>query len=627
MRTVLPEIHAFFSGMAQPSPQPKRSLIDVLDTVIFGGLKRLWTARTVRTRMIAIVVLVLAAVAAASVAPEQWNAIRGPLPAIPGRPFRLGLDLQGGSHLVYEADMSRVSPSERREALSGVRDVIERRVNAFGVSEPLVQTAVVGEAHRLIVDLAGIQDVNQAIDQIGKTPILEFKEENDAPIRALTAEEQQRLKDDDARAKKEAEDVLKEVLAPGADFAALANKYTDDPGNMAITESGGTTPQPQGGDLGFVSEGMLVPEFEKAGAALPVGGVTQQLVATEFGYHIIKKLEEREAPAPEIETVGGGTLTSSSTMKEWRLAHILMKKLRASDIAPNEPWKNSELSGKQLERAQVSFDQQTGSVQIALQFNSEGAKLFADITKRNVGKRVAIFLDGRLLSDPVVQTEISNGQAVITGNYTIPQARQFARDLNAGALPVPISLVSQQTVGPSLGAASLERSLLAGLIGFAVVAVFMILFYRFAGVIAVVALSIYAVIVLLIFKTIPVTLTLAGIAGFILSIGMAVDANILIFERLKEELRSGKSLRESVDEGFRRAWLSIRDSNASSLITCLILSWLGTSLVKGFAITLAIGILVSMFSAIVITRTFLKALGGNWMEKHIWLFGVRRRSS
>lgn len=602
------------SVMTASSPQkPKRSAIDALDSAVFGSLGRLFrpSPRT-RVRLLAVLVLLFGVAAAFLDAPHIWDRIRGPLPALPGRPFRLGLDLQGGSHLVYVADMAQVVESERSESINGVRDVIERRVNSLGVSEPLIQTAVVGGSYRLIVDLAGITDVNEAIRQIGKTPILEFKEQNTEPPRQLTDEEKKRIADDDARAKKEAEAVLAKVLAPNADFAELAKEYSTDPGSKDL-----------GGDLGYFSQGTMVKEFEEPLTDLAVGQVTDTLVTTPFGYHIIKKTDERDAATPQIESTGG-ELTASTTLKEWRASHILIGKLSDVDIAPPAPWKNTDLSGKQLSRAQVTFDQQDGTVQVALQFNSEGTKLFADLTKRNLGKPVAIFLDGTILSAPTVQTEIVNGQAVITGNYTLPQARQFARDLNAGALPVPISLVSQQTVGASLGTASLEKSLFAGLIGFVIVAVFMILFYRLAGVLAVIALTLYAAITLLIFKLIPVTLTLAGIAGFILSIGMAVDANILIFERVKDELKDGKTLAQSLQDGFRRAWLSIRDSNVSSLITCAILAWLGTSLVKGFAITLAIGILVSMFSAIVVTRTFLKAISGGWMERHTWLFGVRR---
>ncbi|MEK7073116.1 MAG: protein translocase subunit SecD [Patescibacteria group bacterium] len=572
----------------------------------------LFRAPAARLRWLALFLLVVGVLAGLFVDPSVWNRIRGPLPEFPNKAFRLGLDLQGGSHLVYEADMSGVPQSDRSEQMSGLREVIERRVNSFGVSEPLVQTAMVGDKYRLIVDLAGIKDVNEAIRQIGETPLLEFKEGSTEPSRPLTAEEKQQLVASDAEAKRKAQEALKRVLAPGADFAALAKELSDDPGSKE-----------NGGDLDWISAGLTVPEFEKAVAALKVDEITKTPVATAFGWHIIKKTGEREAPGPEVELSNG--TTASSTVPEWRASHILFKKLIETDIVPPEQWKNTGLSGAQLRRANVLFDQQTGAVQIGLQFNDEGSKLFGEITKRNVGKPVAIFLDGVLLSDPVVQQEILGGEAQITGQYTIPEAKQMVRNLNAGALPVPITLVNQQTVGATLGAESLAKSLMAGLLGFAIVALFMLVVYRFLGVVATVALLVYAALTLAVFKTIGVTLTLAGIAGFILSLGMAVDANILIFERMKEELRAGKSIRDAMDEGFRRAWLSIRDSNVSSLITCTILAWLGTSLVKGFAVTLAIGILVSMFTAIIVTRTFLRAVAGRWMEKHLWLFGVSKR--
>lgn len=387
--------------------------------------------------------------------------------------LRLGLDLSGGSRLLYSADTTKVPGSQRSDALAGVRDVIERRVNAFGVSEPVVQTVRAGDQWRVSVELAGIKDVNAAIRLIGETPLLEFKE-----------------------------------LPENAD--------------------------------------------------------------------------------------------------------------------ENSQFIDTGLSGKQLSRSEVQFDPQSGEPQVSLQFNAEGAKLFAEITKRNLKRVVAIFLDGAPISLPTVQSEITDGRAVITGNFTLPEAKLLARRLNSGALPVPIELISQETVGPTLGRTSVAESAFAGALGLVLVAIFMIAFYRLLGSIAVLALLLYAGIVLAIFKLWPVTLTLAGIAGFILSIGMAVDANILIFERTKEELRRGRSVSDAVEEGFRRAWLSIRDSNISSLITAAILTWFGSSLVKGFAITLAIGVLVSMFSAITVTRTLLRVVVGTWADRHTGWFGVRR---
>jgi len=387
------------------------------------------------------------------------------------KPFKLGLDLKGGVHLVYQADMSGIKPEEISDAMAGLRDVIERRINLFGVSEPLVQVEQKGiletaanREQRLIVELPGVTDVNQAIRMIGETPFLEFRLEN-----------------------------------------------------------------------------------------------------------------------PNIEI--------------------------KDDTKLNEAFLATPLTGRFLSKATLEFDQMTYTPQISLEFTDEGGKIFAQITKDNVGKRLAIFLDGAPISIPNIREEIKEGKAQITGQFTPQEAKTLVQRLNSGALPVPISLISQESVGPTLGEKVLNNGIKAGTFGIILVVIFLIIWYRLPGFLAILALGIYAAIILALFKLIPVTLTAAGIAGFILSVGMAVDANILIFERMKEEKRSGKTISAAVSEGFERAWLSIRDSNVSSLITSVILYWFGTSMVKGFALTLFIGILVSMFSAIIVTRTFLMALG------------------
>lgn len=424
------------------------------------------------------------------------------------KPFKFGLDLSGGSRLTYVADVSKLDPANVSDAMSSLREVIERRVNVFGVSEPIVQverSAISGmDQNRLIIELPGVTDVDEAVKMISETPNLEFRAE-----RASTSPERQAI-----------------LAARGRIEAFISTMPT-------------TTPAVE-------AEIMLQEKFGKETLALA-------------------------KQDPDFESTG--------------------------------------LTGRYLKKAQVTFSQNSLGPSILVEFNSEGSKLFAELTKQNIGKALGIFLDDVLLSAPVVRDEISDGQAEISGQFTVEEAKELTRNLNLGALPVPISLASTQIVGATLGEEAAQKGIEAGLIGLMIVAIFMIIWYRLPGLVSVVALTFYIVLMLSIFKLLPVTLTAAGIAGFILSIGIAVDANILIFERMKEEIATGKGLLESIKEGFTRAWLSIRDSNLSSLISAAILFWFGTSMIKGFALTLMIGILVSMFTAITVTRTLLLALG------------------
>lgn len=395
-------------------------------------------------------------------------------PNLLGRfPIKLGLDLQGGSELVLQTKMDKIKPEDRDTALESARQVIERRVNLYGVSESVVQSSKLGDERRILVELPGVKDASAAANLVGKTAQLDFREIPDG-------------------AEKEASE----------------------------------------------------------------SGVPLLLLAKSTG-----------------------------------------------------------LTGADLKKAAVTFDSsgKSSGPQVSIEFTDEGAKKFSEITKRNIGKPLAIFLDDGFVSAPTVQQEIVGGSAVITGQFTVAEAKEFAIQLNAGALPVPIEILQQRSIGATLGAESVQKSLVAGAIGLVTVMIFMILYYGVYGIIADLALIIYTLLVLVIFRTglfvIPsVTLTLAGIAGFILSIGMAVDANILTFERMKEELRAGKAGKMALEHGFSRAWTSIRDSNISSLITASILYIFGTSVVRGFALTLAIGVLVSMFSAIVVTRTFMRLM-------------------
>ncbi len=291
-------------------------------------------------------------------------------------------------------------------------------------------------------------------------------------------------------------------------------------------------------------------------------------------------------------------------------------------------WVSTGLTGKDLNKSMVSSNPNNGQWVVSLEFNNEGAKKFADLTRELVGKQMAIFFNGELQSAPNVNEPITGGHAQITGGgnsgFAYEEAKQMVDLLNAGALPVPAKIIEENTVGPTLGADSIARSKMAGMIGIGLVMIFMIAYYRAPGIIADIALCIYGLILFALFKVIPVTLTLAGIAGFILSIGMAVDANILIFERTKEELKAGRTLFTAINSGFDRAFTSIWDSNITTIISCIILYMLGTSIVKGFALTLALGVAVSMFTAITVTRNFMHLIFGTGDLKHPEWFGIKK---
>ena len=383
----------------------------------------------------------------------------------------LGLDLSGGSHVALEANMKDIPVSDRASALESAKQVIERRVNFFGVSEPIVQSARSGDQYRIIVELPGVTDVANAVSLIGQTARLEFREFSDP------------------------------------------NEATE--GALVIPFTTNTTP--------------------------------------------------------------------------------------------------TGLSGKDLKNARLDYSTETGKPQVSIEFTADGGKKFGELTSRLVGKTLPIFLDELPLTWPRVQTAITDGRAVITGEYSLDSAKTLALQLNAGALPVPVSVVENRTVGATLGQTSITKSIRAGIVGLIIVGIFMIAQYGRLGFLAVSALILYGLINFALFRLIPVTMTLPGVAGFLLSIGMAVDSNILIFERFKEEKRKGKPWYIAMELGFGKAWESIRDANFTTLITCVILfnpgNWSfipSSGLVRGFAATLFLGVITSLFTGIVVTRTFIR---------------------
>lgn len=511
--------------------------------------------------------------------------------------INLGLDLQGGIHLEYAVDVSQIDAAKKAEALESSLAVIERRVNAFGVGEPLVQLAKSGDEDRIIVELPGVKDVEQAKKMLKETPTLEFKEE-------ASPETAKMFEKSNADAKVSAAAVL-EQAKKGDNFEDLAKEKSQDPGS-----------KDNGGDLDFAKKGQFVSEFDTVlfDPTFKTGDVWPDLVESQFGWHIIKKVDER----------------GEGDAKEVRGEHILLRK-QTIDMYPELAWTKTGLTGKNLQDARVEYaNQGLSNPQVAVKFDDEGTKLFSELTKKNLGKRMAILIDGQIVSAPTVQSEITNGQAVITGNFTQKEAKELVSRLNEGALPVPITLVGQQSISASLGEESLHKSLFAGMVGVATVIAFMIFYYRFLGLVAAFALLLYTALLVVAFKfssytPFGITLTLSGIAGFILSIGMAVDANVLIFERVWEEIKNGKSLPKAIEEGFRRAWPSIRDGNSSTMLTCFILIWLGTGFVKGFAIILMIGVIFSMFTAIVLTKTILRFVLGDWIQKRMWLIAPKSK--
>ncbi len=434
----------------------------------------------------------------------------------------LGLDLQGGLRVLLQADVPQGTVIDT-ESLNVARGIIERRVNALGVVEPLIQ---IQGNNRIVVELPGIQNPDEAIKVFGGTGLLEFVD-------------------------------------------------------------AGTTPLTEG---------------EQVKTTGPAANNSCSSVIAQA------------SPTVTPTVAPSSTVTTTNPVTDTGRVYTTV------------------MTGDCLQTSTVVFDPTTNQPQISFTLKGDGVKIFGDFTSANVGKFLAIVLDKRVISSPSINSPITGGDGVIQGRFTVPEANNLAVQLKFGSLPIPLRIETTTNIGPTLGQDSINRSLIAGAIGVGIVAFFMLFYYRLPGLLAVIALTIYGFIVFTIYKIgVPgffefVTLTLPGIAGFILSLGVAVDGNILIFERMKEELREGRPLPLAIEAGFERAWPSIRDSNISTFITSIILaifgSSFGASIVFGFAITLMIGVVVGLFTSVVVTRTFLRFVLDLFPNVGLWWYGV-----
>lgn len=425
---------------------------------------------------------------------------------------------------------------------------------------------------------------------------------------------------------------IQKRLQKGENFERIARQESDGPSRK------------DGGHLGPTARGETAPTFEKVAFSLKAGTISDP-IETPYGFHIIRvnspqKLSSARASFDSLHLPGP---TGA------RRTQLLLSQLQSGDVRSLEEvlplhflffslvpsgWQDTPLDGKHFRTASIIFDPTTNLPVVSIQFDDEGGKIFQELTRNNVGKQIAIFVGGQLISAPRVQEEIIGGSAIITGSSNVDEARRLSQDLNTGAIPAPIHLVGQRTVEASLGADSLRTSILAGLAGLAIVLLYMIVMYRLLGIVACLALLSYSLL-FLVFLKIPLflfsgqylVLTLAGIAGSLLSVGIAIDANVLIFERIKEELQKGKLLSSAIETGFDRSWSAIWDSNVTTIITCVILFVVGTSIIRGFAITLGFGVLLSMFTAITVTRWLLHLVLQNFPippERESLLLGISR---
>jgi preprotein translocase subunit SecD len=526
-------------------------------------------------------ILIIVAAAGWVVYPQNPGIHIGPI----DRDIRIvrGLDLQGGLRVLLEADLPATTGITMQQ-MQTARDIVESRVNGLGVTEPLVQVA---GTRRILVELPGIVNEEQAISTIRGTGLLEFVEVSSADRLSLQAGQTIQT------------DFGESSSTDTSSSATATGPAPTSPAGGTIPATTPPTPEASGTSIGSTSTALVSPSGQASSepgpaASAPASGTTPQASAPAGS----------ATSAPTIPATAGPT----------------------PETAPEGPVFHTVMTGAALQTAAANRDE-LGEYRVTFRLTDEGSRIFSDYTGTHIGGYLAIVLDKRIISIPVIENQISQGSGIIRGNFTYESANSLAVQLNYGALPIPLKVVDSKAVGPTLGQDSLRRSAIAGVIGLSVVVLFMALYYRLPGVLADLALLVYALVTFALFKLIPVTLTLPGIAGFVLSLGVAVDANVLIFERMKEELRAGRALRLAIDLGFSRAWPSIRDSNLSTLITCGILYWFGStfgaSIVKGFSLTLAIGVIVSLFTAITVTRTFLHiVLDSLRLAEHPRWFGI-----
>jgi preprotein translocase subunit SecD len=459
---------------------------------------------------------------------------------------QLGLDLQGGLQVLMQADVPPTTVVTAQQ-LNDARQILENRANGLGVSEVTLQVA---GSNRIVGEFPGLTNTEQVINVLKETGLLEFVDFGNNPP----------------------------------------------PDGTVIQTDIGTSGQPVGTTTATAQTTATTATAQTTGTAVTPGASATTTISAAT-----------ETPSASATSIGSATPESSGTPPAAAAGATGTPQASPTPTAAPTIY-HTVMTGADLKSVSVTTDPTAGFV-VQFTLTDKGKQIFADYTSTHVGQYLGIVLDKKVISAPSIKNPITQGSGIIEGNFTAESANALAVQLRYGSLPVPLKVVESNTVGPTLGQDSLRKSVIAGLIGLSVVILFMGLYYRLPGILADLALLVYASTTFAIFKLIPVTLTLPGIAGFVLSIGMAVDANILIFERLKEELRAGRTLRQAIDLGWQRAWPSIRDSNFSTLITCLILFWFGSAfgatIVKGFALTLALGVGVSLFTAIVVTRTFL----------------------